>query len=139
MKGTLVLLTMLGVTGIALASPQAPAGPPARAAHWHTMMHRMEQQRMERLTVLLDLTPAQQGRVKAILSAEHAKIRHSMRQVIEQARATHKAVREETLAKLSAVLSPGQMKKFKLLMPGRPMGRWHGGHRTARMFGPGAR
>jgi hypothetical protein len=82
------------------------------------MMHRMEHRRMEQLTVLLDLTPAQQEKVKTILAAEHARMRQSMEQAMRQIRDTHRAVRKDTLDKLSAVLSPEQMKKFKVLMPG---------------------
>lgn len=99
------------------------------------MMHRMEHRRMEQLTVLVGLTPAQAGKVKAILSEEHARIRQSMRKVMEEARATHRAARKETLAKLSAVLSAEQMRKFKLLMPGRMLIQFHGGP-GFRVFGP---
>ncbi len=136
MRRSLVLLVMLGMTSAALASPPPAPGRPACAGHFRMMMHRVEQRRMKRLTVLLGLTPAEQGKVKAILSEEHAKIRRSMWKIMEQARATHRAARRETLEKLSAVLSPEQMRKFKLLMPGRMMIRLHGGP-AARAFGPG--
>lgn len=138
MRRSLVLLAMLGMTGAALAG-QPPARQPACAAHMRMMMHRMEQRQMKRLSVLLGLTPAQQGKVKAILSEEHAKVRRSMWKVMEQARAVHKAARHETLEKLSAVLSPEQMMKFKLLMPampGRMMMMMHG-RPGARGFGRG--
>ena len=134
MRRSLVLLAMLGMTSAALASPP-PAGRPACAGHFQMMMHRMEQRRMKRLTVLLGLTPAEQGKVKVVLAEEHAKIRRSMWKVMEQARATHRAVRRETLKKLSLVLSPEQMKKFKLLMPGRMMMRFHRGP-AAQPLGP---
>lgn len=91
---------------------------------------------MEQLTVLVSLTPAQESKVKAILAEEHARIRQSMRKVVEQARAAHRAVHKETLAKLSAVLSPEQMRKLELLMPGRMLIQFHGGP-GARVFGPG--
>jgi Spy/CpxP family protein refolding chaperone len=85
------------------------------------MEQRMEQHQMDRLTVLLDLTPAQQEKVKAILSAEHDRMRQSMEQAMQQVRAAHRAVRKDTDDKLSAVLSPAQMKKFQALMPERGM------------------
>ncbi len=139
MRRSLVLLTMLGMAGVALANAPAQPGRPACAAHFRTMMHRMQQRRMEQLTVLLGLSPAQQGKVKAILSEEHAKMRQSMRRMMEQMRATHRAVHEETLTKLSGVLSPEQMKKFKLLMPGRMLMMRHMGMGgAAALTGPGA-
>jgi len=131
MKRTVVLLALLGVMGTAFASPQPAGGPPC-AGRFHSMRRRLEHRRMEQLTVLLGLTPAQQGKVKAILSEEHTKVRQSMRRVIEQARAAHRTARHETLAKLSSVLSPEQIKKFKLLMPGRMLIMRH-------MGGPGVR
>lgn len=137
MKRTVVLLALLGVMGTALASPPPAAGAPC-AGRFRAMQRRLEHRRMEQLTVLLDLTPAQQGKVKAILSEEHAKVRQSMRRVIEQARAAHRAVRHETLAKLSSVLSPQQMKKFKLLMPGRMLIMRHMGGPGVQIFGPKA-
>lgn len=137
MRRSLVLLAMLGMTSAALASaPPAATGRPACAGHFQMMMHRMEQRRMKRLTVLIGLTPAEQVKVKAILSEEHAKLRRSMWKVMEQARAAHRTVRRETLERLSSVLSPEQIRKFKLLMPGRMMMRFHGGP-AARAFGPG--
>ena len=139
MRRSLVWLMMLGVTGVALANSQAPAAGPPCAGHFRTMMQRMKEQRMERLTVLLDLTPVQQTRVKAILAEEHAKMRRSMRQVMRRMRATHRAVHQETLTRLSGVLSPEQMKKFKLLMPGRMLIMRHmgmGGRAVARPAGP---
>ncbi len=79
---------------------------------------------MEQLTVLLDLTPAQQQQVRAILSTEHARMSQSVEQAMRQVRETHRAVRKETLGKLSGVLSPTQMKKLNALMPER--GIMHG-------------
>lgn len=118
MRRTIILLAMLGIAGTALASPP-PAGGRPDVARFRMIQRRLEHRRMEQLTVLLELTPAQQGKVKAILSEEHAKVRQSMHRIFEQARAAHRSARRETLAKLSSVLSPEQVKKFKLLMPGR--------------------
>lgn len=134
MRRSLVLLALLGVTGAALASPP-PAGGRPDAARFKMMQRHFEQQRMHRLTVLLDLTPAQQGKVGSILSEEHAKMRRSMWRLMKQARATHRAVRHQTLARLSSVLSPEQLKKFKLLMPGRMLIRRHGGPMGVQRFG----
>ena len=123
-RRTVVLLAALAVAGTALA--QAPPSPPTQwhghhewkgAAEWQ---QKMEQRRMERLAVLLDLTPAQRQQVQAIFSDEHAKMKTAMQQVqqaMRQARAAHEAVRKDAEQRLTAVLSPTQMKKLKVLMP----------------------
>lgn len=129
---SVVLLAMLAVAGTALA--QTPPPPPQQpqwqghhpwkdAAQWH---EKMEKRQMERLAVLLDLTPAQSQQVQSIFADEHAKMKTAMeqvRQAMEQAHAAHQAVRKDTEQKLAAVLTPAQMKKLKLLMP--PRGRRH--------------
>ena len=140
MRRCLILLAMLGVTGAALANAPSPAAPPACAGHWRMMMQRMEQRRMERLTVLLGLTPAQRAQVKTILSEERVQARRGMRQAMRQMRASHAAVRRQTLSKLSSVLSPEQLRKFKLLMPGRMPFMHHRGMGPGSAFaGPPAR
>jgi Spy/CpxP family protein refolding chaperone len=75
----------------------------------------MEQRRMERLAVLLDMTPAQKQQVQAIFSAERTRMQQAMRQAREARRAAH----TEAVTKLGQVLSPRQMKKLELLMPKR--------------------
>jgi hypothetical protein len=120
LRHSVAAIALLCASGMALA--QTPPPPPAHA--WHgggAMMHRMEERRMEQLTVLLDLTPAQQQKVRAILAQEHARMHRTMEQAMRQIRETHRAVRKDTVAKLTGVLSPEQMKKFEVLMPGRPM------------------
>jgi len=121
-----VLLAMMAVAGTALA--QTPS-PPPQQPQWHgheqwkdaaQWRQKMKERRMERLAVLLDLTPAQRQQVQSILSDEHAKMKTAMQQVeqaMKQARAAHEAVRKETEQKLAGVLSPTQMKKLQLLMP----------------------
>ncbi|HEY7887565.1 MAG TPA: Spy/CpxP family protein refolding chaperone [Steroidobacteraceae bacterium] len=123
-KHTVVLLAMLAIAGTALA--QTPPSPPPQgqahrewknSAEWH---QKMEKWRMERLTVLLDLTPAQRQQMQSIFDDGHAKMKSAMQQVeqaMKQARAAHHAVRKETEQKLAAVLTPTQMRKLKLLMP----------------------
>lgn len=124
---SVVLAVMLAVAGTALA--QEPASPPPPPPQWHgnhqwknsaEWRQKMEQRRMERLSVLLDLTPAQRRQVQAIFSDEHAKMKAQMQQVrqaMKQARAAHEAVHKETLQRLSSVLSPMQMKKLEVLIP----------------------
>ncbi len=140
MRRCLVLLTMLGVTGAAFAQAPPAAAPPACAGHWRMMMRHAEQRRMERLTVLLGLTPAQRAQVKTILAAERVQAHRAMRQAMRQMWASHEAVRRQTLSKLSSVLSPEQLKKFKLLMPGRMPFMHHRGMGPGSAFaGPPAR
>jgi hypothetical protein len=125
-RRSVVLLSMLAVAGTALA--QTPPSPPPQqqwhghhqwkdAAQWR---QKMEQRRMDRLAILLDLTPAQRQQLKTIFADERAKMKPAMQQVrqaMKQVRAAHEAARKETLQRLTSVLSPTQMKKFKALMP----------------------
>jgi Spy/CpxP family protein refolding chaperone len=130
-RRSVVLLSMLAVAGTALAQAPAPSQPPPAQWHGHHQWkdaaqwrQKMEQRRMERLAVILDLTPAQRQQVGTIFADEHARMRPAMQQVrqaMERARAAHEAARKETLQRLTSVLSPEQMKKFKALMPGRGM------------------
>lgn len=121
MKASIVALAVLW-TGALFA--QTPA-PPEHAAH------------LDRLATLLDLTDAQKTQVQAILQEEHAKMRASFEQAkasgtkpdSQQLQALHQQVRQETLQKLTPVLSEAQLKKFQTLqeMHGAMMHR-HFGH-----------
>jgi len=78
---------------------------------------------MEKLAILLDLTDAQKPQVQTVLQGEHAQ----MKALFEQAKAAggkpdfqalHAArqqISQDTLTKLSGVLSPVQLKKFQTL------------------------
>jgi Spy/CpxP family protein refolding chaperone len=121
-RNAVVLATMLCVAGTAFA--QAP--PPASHADWQAKRQQweqkwkakraeMQQKRMDRLAVLLDMTPAQKQQVQAIFTAQRAQMQQAMKQAMEARR----TARTETETKLGQVLSPTQMKKLKLLMPDR--------------------
>jgi len=130
-RRSVILLALLAVGGTALA--QTPPSPQVQsqghhqwkdAAQWR---QKMDQRRIERLAVLLDLTPAQRQQVQGILTDEHARMKTAMQQVEEamkQARAAHQAARKDAEQKLAAVLSPQQMKKLRILMPEHPHGRF---------------
>jgi hypothetical protein len=114
MKATVLMLALL-CAGAAFAqtSPSPNANPNTSREARH----------MDDLATLLDLTNAQRAQVQSILEAEHAK----MRQAFEQARASgtrpdwqqmkalHTQVQQETLQKLSPVLSASQLKKFQII------------------------
>jgi Spy/CpxP family protein refolding chaperone len=107
MKASVVALAALWA-GIALAQNPGTSG---RASH------------MDNLAVLLDLTDTQKGQVQTILQGEHAQ----MKALFEQAKAAggkpdfqamhaaHQQIAQDTLTKLSTVLSPTQVKKFQTL------------------------
>ena len=92
---------------------------------------------MDDLATLLDLTEAQKPQVQAILKDEHSK----MRAAFEQAKASgtkpdwqsmktqHEQIKQETIQRLTPVLSEAQLKKFQTLqsMHGGMM-HGHGGH-----------
>jgi hypothetical protein len=93
----------------------------------------------ENLATLLDLTDAQKPQVQAILQAEHAKVKAAFEQAKasgtkpdwEQMKALHQQIQQETLQKLTPVLSATQMKKFQIIaqaMHGHGPGHFgHGG------------
>ena len=108
MKATVFALTLLWA-GALFAQP--PAAAPEHAAH------------LDKLATLLDLTDAQKAQVKTVLEEEHAKIRAAHEQAkasgthpdFEQMKALHQQLQQETLQKLTPVLSEAQLKKFQVL------------------------
>ncbi len=98
---------------VAAAAAAQPPGPPPGA--------RMD---IDRLAILLDLDPYQKGEVErvlkeqrdAMLAAREARAAEGAeRPSFEDVRASREALQQETLTKLSAVLSELQITKFKLL------------------------
>ena len=109
MKATVFALALLWAGALCAQTPTAP--PPNAAAH------------LDKLATLLDLTDAQKAQVQAVLEAEHAKIRAAHEQAKasgtkpdwEQMKALHQQIQQETLQKLTPVLSEAQLKKFQTL------------------------
>lgn len=154
-RRSVALLAMLAVAGTAFAQAPTPAAHADWQAKrqqweqkWQQKRQKMEQRRLDRLAVLLDLTPGQKQQVQAIFSAERTR----MQQAMKQAQAARRAAHADALTKLGQVLSPTQMKKLKLLVPKRhrrffmrrgpmgmrgPMGGWHPGHGPGPNPGPG--
>jgi Spy/CpxP family protein refolding chaperone len=148
-RSVVFLAALLCAAGTAFAqAPSSTSHADWQAKHqqweqkWKAKRADMEQKRLDRLAVLLDMTPGQKQQVQVIFAAQRTRMEQAMKQAMEARRAAH----TETQAKLGQVLSPTQMKKLKLLMPERhhrffrtggpmgmygpmgmhgPMGKWH--------------
>jgi hypothetical protein len=129
MKATLFAVAALWM-GTALA--QAPDAQPG-AGQGPGGRHESAAERMDHLATLLDLTDAQKTQVQAVLEEEHAKMKaqrdaadaSGARLTFEQMKAAHEQAQQDTLTKLTPILSATQLKKFQVLMaergpPGRP-------------------
>jgi hypothetical protein len=111
MKATVLTLAVL-CAGAAYAQTPPPPTHAAEAAH-----------HMDDLATLLDLTDAQKAQVQTILQEEHAKMKQSFEQAKasgtepdwQQMKALHEQMQQETLQKLSSVLSATQLKKFQVI------------------------
>ena len=110
MKATVLALALL-CAGAAYAQAPSPPASPMAAKH------------MDNLATLLDLTDAQKVQVQAILQEEHAKVKASFEQAHasgakpdwQQMKALHQQIQQETLQKLTPVLSATQLKKFQII------------------------
>jgi len=120
-----ILLTMaLGFAAVAAA--QTPA-PEQAAAH--------QAQMLSDLAALLDLTPAQKPQVQAILEDEHAQMKQMFAQAkasgtepdFAQMKALHQQIEQQTLQKLTPVLTPEQLTKFQILAKMMHGPHGHGG------------
>jgi len=123
MKVSVLALAMLWAAGVALAqTPSTP--PPADSGHG---IHNIE-----RLATLLDLNDTQKAQVQAILQQQHAKMHDLFAQAkasgtkpsFEQMHALHEQLHQDTIQKLTPVLTDTQLKKFEILM--EDMGPRHG-------------
>jgi acyl-CoA synthetase (AMP-forming)/AMP-acid ligase II len=95
---------------------------------------------MDNLAILLDLTAAQKAQVQTILQEQHTQMRQALQDVKastaagtgpnwQQMRTLHQQISEETITKLTPVLSATQLQKFKILQHAMMHGhlRHHGG------------
>lgn len=103
MKKTLIALAML----VAIPTAMAGFGPGGDGAG-HGRMHGPN---VERMAVMLDLTPEQQDKMKALF-AEQAKKRDE----------TRAAMRTEMQSKMQAILTPAQFEKMTKLRGERGTG-----------------
>jgi Spy/CpxP family protein refolding chaperone len=115
--------------GVALAqAPEAPTGglSPSREPG-PGGRHESPAERMDHLATLLDLTAGQKTQVQAVLEEEHARMKAQREQsqasgtrpTFEQMKAAHEQAQKDTLAKLTPILNPDQLKKFQVLMDHR--------------------
>ena len=84
------------------------AAPLLRAEGGPQGMHHNPEKRLQRLTEKLKLTPEQQAQIKPILDDEKTKMEALMNQ--------HKALREETNQKITAVLTDQQKTDYQRMM-----------------------
>jgi Spy/CpxP family protein refolding chaperone len=112
--------------GAAIAqAPDSPAG--GGPGPGPGFRHESPAQRMDNLATLLDLTDEQKAQVQTILEEQHAKMKaqrdamqaSGQKPTFDQMKAEHEQLRQETLTKLTPVLSPAQLKKFQILMQER--------------------
>ncbi|HEY2275543.1 MAG TPA: hypothetical protein VGH61_08580 [Steroidobacteraceae bacterium] len=107
MKTAVVALAVLWAGAVLAGS----MGPGNQASH------------MEKLAILLDLTDAQKPQVATILEGEHAQMKALFEQTkaaggkpdFQALKAARQQINQDTVTKLSGVLSPAQLKKFQTL------------------------
>jgi len=129
MKASVLALALLVAGAGAVYAQDAPPATAQRPS------------RMDNLATLLDLTAAQKAQVQTILQEEHAKMKASFEEAkasgtkpdFQQMRTMHQQLRQETLQKLTPVLSSAQLKKFEVLakMQHRHFGHFGGGPGSA--------
>jgi Spy/CpxP family protein refolding chaperone len=118
MKITLAAIAVLWMGAALAQSPDAP--PPGGPGPGH----QSPAERMANLATLLDLTDEQKAQVQTILDEQHAKMKaqheaaeaSGQKPTFDQMKAAHAQLQQETLAKLTPVLTPAQLKKFQILM-----------------------
>jgi len=124
MKASVLALALLWAGPLFAQTPPAAGAPPGS-------------QRLDNLAILLDLTDAQKTQVQSILEEEHAKAKAAFEQARtsgtkpdpEQMHTLHQQIHQDTIQKLSGVLTPEQMKKFEILSEQHH--GWHRGFRGA--------
>jgi hypothetical protein len=117
MKATVLTLALL-CAGAAFAQTS-----PSANTSSNTSSASREARHMDDLATLLDLTNAQKAQVQSILEAEHAQMKQAFEQAKssgtkpdwQQMKALHQQIQQDTLQKLTPVLSASQLKKFQIL------------------------
>lgn len=137
---------MAGVLGAALAigvpvfaQTAADSGQENPQAQTAPKGHRHEQ-RMQKLTQELNLTPDQQTKIKPIFQQAHAQaktIRQDTTLSQDQKRAKMKELHENTMAQLNGILTPEQQTQLKQLREQRKA-QWQQRHQQQQQTAPPA-
>lgn len=118
MRVTLSMLGLLLAAGMASAqTPPANSAPPANTSAPHL-------NRLDRMAILLDLTPEQKTQVQQVLQQQREQMQAFWQQQkasgtqpdFQQMRAERQQLRQQTLATLQTILSADQFKKLQVLM-----------------------
>jgi Spy/CpxP family protein refolding chaperone len=125
--GETMKISLAAVAVLWMGAAVAQAPDPADGGPHPGFRHESAAQRIDHLATLLDLTDAQKTQVQAILDEQHAKMKaqhdavqaSGQKPTFEQMKAEHDQLRQETLTKLTPVLTPAQLKKFQVLMEER--------------------
>jgi Spy/CpxP family protein refolding chaperone len=128
MRVTLSMLGLLLAAGFASAQTPPADSPPA-ASNAAPQMNRLD-----RLAILLDLTPEQKTQVQQILQQQRQQMRAFFQQQtasgakpnFQQMRTERQQLRQQTLTTLQTVLSADQYRKMQVLMT--PQFRHHWRH-----------
>jgi protein CpxP len=123
MKISLAAVLVLCMGAAIAQAPDAPGGGGPRPG----FRHESPAEHLDHLATLLDLTDAQKAQVQTILEEQHAKMKaqrealqaSGQKPTFEQMKTEHEQLQQETLAKLTPVLSPAKLKKFQVLMAER--------------------
>ncbi len=126
MRITLSMLGLLLAAGFASAQTP-PADSPPTASDSAPQMSRLD-----RMAILLDLTPQQKLQVQQVLDEERQQMRAFWQQqkssgakpTFQQMRAERQQLRQQTLAQLQQLLNPNQYTKLQVLMRPQFRHRW---------------
>ena len=129
MRVTLSMLGLLLAAGFASAQTPPADSPPAASNGTPQLS------RLDRLGILLDLTPQQKLQVQQVLDEERQQMRAFWQQQkssgakpnFQQMRTERQQLREQTLAQLQQLLNPNQYSKLQVLMTPRFRRHWRHG------------
>jgi len=133
MRVTLSMLGLLLASGFASAQTPPADSPPA-ASNTAPQMNRLD-----RLGVLLDLSPQQKLQVQQVLQEQRQQMQAFWQQQkssgakpdFQQLRAERQQLRQQTLAQLQQLLNPNQYSKLQVLMAPQSRHGWRHGPRGA--------
>ena len=132
MRVTLSMLGLLLAAGFASAQTPSAESPPAASNPAPRLS------RLDRMAILLDLTPQQKLQVQQILDEQRQQMKAFWEQQkasgakpdFQQMRTERQQLRQQTLAQLQQLLSADQYKKLQVLMTPPFRHRWRHGPRS---------